>query len=182
MNMADHLVSMSRGALLDAAFTVLAREPTLRPEPVAREAGCSKALVFHHFGSLQGLHDAMAERVLRETQQGLDALADEYPNPRARLEALARALLSEPPEPPAATRRVLRFWLADDEKGRLRDALVADFVAKTLREMRAHAEPGRVASRLLARWHGATVAYALGGAVDFEGEQELTVREIDALR
>lgn len=175
------MVSMGRDEILDAAFAVLARGPALRPEDVAREAGSSKALVFHHFGSLQGLHDAMAERVLRETQEGLDALADDYPNPRERIEALARALLSEPPEAPGATRRVLRFWLADDEKGRLRDALVADFVAKTLREMRAHAEPVRVASLLLARWHGATVAYALGGAVDFEAEQERTLKELDAL-
>lgn len=172
---------MGRGDILDAALAILARQPTLRPEDVAREAGVSKALLFHHFGSLEGLHDAMAERVLRETQEGLDALADDYPDPRARLHALARALLSQPPESPAATRRVLRFWLAEAARGGVRDALIMDFVAKTLREMRARAQPRALASLLLARWHGATAVYALGGALDLEAEQERVVRELDAL-
>jgi hypothetical protein len=119
--------------------------------------------------------------VLRETQEGLDALADDYPDPRARLHALTRALLSEPPEGPAATRRVLRFWLAEEARGTLRDALVTDFIAKTMREMRARAEARAVAALLLARWHGATAVYALGGALDFEAEQERALRELDTM-
>ena len=182
MNKADHGVSVGKTELLDAAFAVLARDGELRPESIAQESGASKALVFHHFGSLAGLQQAMAERVLRETQAGLDALADDFPNPRERLEALARALLSEPPDPPLWTRRVMRFWLADDERGRLRDALVTDFVAKTLKEARLHAPPTVVAATILARWHGATAVYANGGAFDFDAEAERLAGEMRGLR
>lgn len=171
---------MPKSHLLDAALAVLAREGPPRPEDIAQEAGVSKALVYHHFRTVRGLHDAMAERILRETQEGLDALAREYPNPRERLETLARALLAEPPEPPAATRNVLRFWL-DAERGGLRDALVADFVAKTLKEARSHADPTRVASFLLSRWHGATLVYANGTPIDFDAEAERTVADLERM-
>lgn len=168
----------ARDVLLDAAFRVLQAAPALpRPDDVAREAGTSKALVFHHFGSVQGLHDAMAERVLVETQRGLDALAADYPEPRARLEALARALLAEPPEAPAVARRVARFWLSDEARASGRDALLADFVAKTLREGRIEAP--RLPAIVLARWHGATLVYANGGSIDFDDEAERLVAEID---
>lgn len=180
MNKADHLVRVGRDELLDAAFALLAGEGEIRPEAVAREAGTSKALVFHHFGTLAGLQDAMAERVLRGTQAGLDALANENPNPRSRLEALARALLAEPPERPVEARRVLAFWLGG-ERGAARDALVSDFVAKTLREMRYTRDVRAVSSLILARWHGATTVYANGGAVDFEAEAERTLADLESL-
>lgn len=180
MNGADQSVSVPKEELLDAALAVLARSGTPRPQDVAREADVSKALLFHHFGSIEGLHDAMTERVLRETQQGLDALASEYPNPRERIEALVRALLAEPPESPASARHVMRFWL-EGERGALRDGLLADFVKKTLKEMRSNADAPRVASLILARWHGTTVAYANGTGVDFDGEAERALREIDAM-
>lgn len=170
---------MGREELLDSAFRVLAREGGATPDAVARAGGVSKALVFHHFGSVAGLHDAMAERVLRATQEGLDAIAREAPHPRLRLEALARALLTEPPEPPREAGHVARFWLEGD-RGRVRDALVEDFVAKTLREMRFHGDARSVASLLLARWHGATLVYANGGAIDFDAEQERALAELDA--
>lgn len=169
-----------RERLLDAAFQVLASADELRPEAVARQAQTSKALVYHHFRTLGGLQDAMAERVLSETQAGLDALARENPNPRVRLEALARALLAEPPERPSESRRVLSFWLGGD-RGALRDGVVSDFVLKTLREARHQRDPGAISSLLLARWHGATAVYANGGAIDFEAEAERTVRELERL-
>lgn len=172
---------MGKEALLDAAFDVLAATGTLRPEAVAREAGVSKALVFHHFRTAVGLEEAMVERILRETQAGLDSLANEYPNPRLRLDALARALLAQPPEPPLATRRVLRFWLADDERARLRDTLLADFIAQTLREMRGKVDPEEVASLVLARWHGITARHAHGARVDHDREAARLARELDAL-
>lgn len=172
-----------RRALLDAAFEeLLEHGPALPAEAVARRAGASKALVFHHFGTREGLLDAMAARVLEETQEGLAALAAEHPDPRDRLPALARALLAVPPDPPPATRRVLLFWLADDgrggARGALRDALVSDFVAATLQEARARADPREVAALLLARWHGATHVYANGGALDFEHEADALVEAL----
>src|SRR5437764_14090175 len=91
----DHTVSV-RETILDAAFDTLERDgPDFSLERVARGAGASKALLFHHFGTREGLLDAMAARVLSQTQEGLSRLAEDYPDPRARLDALARALLEE---------------------------------------------------------------------------------------
>lgn len=175
----------AREALIETALRLLAEEGLPAPADLARATGVSKALVFHHFGTLEGLRDAMAARVLQETQEGLDALAREEPNPRARVEALARALLAEPPDEPAQARRVVAFWLADDGRGgcrgALRDALLVDFVRATLRGVRTHATPEDVAALLLARWHGATVLYASGGAVDFEREQGRVLSELRAV-
>jgi len=176
-----------RDEITDAALAQLARDgPSFSFDALAAQTGASKALLFHHFGTRQGLLDAMAERVLRATQQGLDLLADEHPEPRARLVALARALLAEPPDNARETRHVVQFWLLDDARGScrgaLRDALVSDFIAASLREARVAAPPRDVAALVLARWHGATVAYASGGAVDFDREQERLVADLAALR
>ena len=174
-----------REALLDAAFQALVDEgPGFGVAAVARRAGASKALVFHHYATREGLLDAMAARVLSETQEGLARLADDYPNPRERLDALARTLLEEPQDAtPAQARHVLAFWLATDPtgacRGQLRDALVADFVEKTLREAGLRA-PG-LADVLLSRWHGATVLYASGRAVDYEREAAALVAAIALL-
>lgn len=174
-----------RERLLDDAWKIQARDGRVAPEVLARESDASKALVFHHFRSLEGLRDAMAERVLAETQRGLDALADEERDPRLRLAALARALLAQPPEGPREAGHVLTFWLQDDANGRtrgaLRDALLVDFVTKSLKETRARADPQAVAGLILSRWHGATVLYATRGPIDFERETERTLAELEAL-
>jgi AcrR family transcriptional regulator len=182
-----------REALLDAAFEeLLERGPGLPAEAVARRAGVSKALLFHHFGSREGLLDAMAARVLAQTQEGLARLVDDYPDPSRRLAALARTLLEDPGDaPPAHARRVLVFWLQDDAegscRGALRDALLADYVAALVREgvatgaLRAGTEAGEVARLLLARWHGATALHAAGSAVDFEAEAERLVAEVERM-
>lgn len=182
-----------RDALLDAAFAELVeRGPALAADAVARRAGVSKALVFHHFGSREGLLDAMAARVLAQTQEGLDRLAADYPNPRDRLVALARTLL-EPPEEsrPDEARRVLLFWLAEDASGRpraaLRDGLLADFVAATVREgaavgaLRPGLDAQDLATRLLARWHGLGAVHAAGRAVDHDAEQERLADEVEGM-
>jgi AcrR family transcriptional regulator len=162
-----------RDALLDAAFAALEREgPGFSLDGVARAAGASKALVFHHFGTREGLLDAMAARILLQTREGLQRLAEDYPDRRARVEALARALLEEPRDVSrAASRHVMLFWLQTDAtgscRGALRDALLADFVG----------DP-RAAALLLARWHGVTVLHATGRAVDFEREADRLVVDL----
>lgn len=167
-----------REALLDAAFEALLDEgPHFPASSVARRAEASKALIFHHFKSREGLLDAMAERVLSETQAGLDALADEYDTPRKRLVAFARALLAEPTETPVQATRVLMFWLADD-RAKLRDDLLADFIERNAREARVKTNPEALARALLARWHGATVLYSTGRRVDFETESDKAAAEL----
>ena len=166
-----------RDALLDAGFEALVEEgPDFGAASVARRSGASKALVFHHFGTREGLLDAMAARVLSQTQEGLTRLAEDYPDGRARLDALARTLLEEPRDiTPKEARHVMAFWLLTDAtgscRGALRDALIADFVGND-----------RIAQLLLSRWHGTTVLYASGRAVDFEREQERLVEELAAER
>lgn len=167
-----------REVLLDAAFNALLDEgPAFPASAVARRAEASKALIFHHFDSRDGLLDAMAERVLSETQAGLDALADEYPNPRERLAAFARALLAEPSETPTQATHVLVFWLTD-ARAKLRDDLLIDFIERTAREARVKANPETLARALLARWHGATVLYATGRRVEFEAEADKAAAEL----
>ena len=59
-------------ALLAAAFAALVEKgPAFALPDVAARAGVSKALVFHHFGTREGLLDAMAAQVLAQTQEGL---------------------------------------------------------------------------------------------------------------
>lgn len=182
-----------REALLDAAFEELVeRGPSLPAEAVARRAGVSKALLFHHFGSREGLLDAMAARVLAQTQEGLARLVDDYPDPARRLAALARTLLEDPGDaPPAHARRVLLFWLQDDAegacRGALRDALLADYVAALVRDgvatgaLRPGSDAGELARLLLARWHGVTALHAAGSPVDFEAEAERLVADVERL-
>lgn len=178
---------VGRDALLDAAWEALAQAgPDLPASDVARRAGTSKALVFHHFGSREGLLDAMAARVLAQTQEGLTRLAEDYPHPLERVEALCRALLAPPAEPPREARHVLLFWL-QGERGRLRDDLLVDFVRQTLREGAATgstargADPDALAGMLLARWHGATLLYATGRPVEWEREARSALAEVAAL-
>lgn len=181
-----------REAILDAAFAELVEAgPVLAASAIARRAEVSKALVFHHFGDAEGLRDAMAARVLEETQQGLARLVAEHVNPRERLLALGDVLLEEPVgTSPREARHVMQFWLASDASGAprwgLRDALVRSFVADALREARALGvarapDEARVGSALLARWHGATALFATGSAVDFEAERDALRAELERL-
>lgn len=166
----------ARDRILQAALEELALSGSpLHADAVARASGASKALVFHHFGSIEGLHAAMAEQVLRETQAGLSALEREYPNPRERMEALIDTLLAEPLESPREARHVLAFWLG--ERGAARDALLRSFIDATLRD--AHLRPpADAASIVLARWHGVTALFANGGAVDHDAERERAKRDV----
>lgn len=166
-----------REALLDAAFeTLVADGPAFGVERVARAAGASKALVFHHFGTREGLLDAMAARVLAQTQEGLARLAADFPEPRERMLAFARTLLEEPlGTSPREARHVMQFWLLDDAsgacRGALRDELLRDFVRATLRERPGRADADALSTLLLARWHGVTALYASGtAAIDFDRE------------
>lgn len=184
---------VARDAVLDAAFEALVEEgPTFPTATIARRARVSKALVFHHFRHREGLLDAMAARVLQETQTGLDRLATDYPNPRERLAALARTLLEPPVDtPPAHARHVLQFWWQDDATGacraQLRDALLTDFVAATVADgvatgaMRAGSDATILARLLLARWHGLTTMFATGALIDFESEADRLVADAMAL-
>lgn len=177
--------------ILDAAFEALVEEgPGFPVSSVVRRAEVSKALVFHHFATREGLLDAMAARVLEETQAGLARLDEDYPNPRDRLAALGRTLLEDPRDLAASVRHVHQFWLQDDAEGNcrasLRDALVADYVAATLREGVAtgalrNADAEDVAGLLLGRWHAATTLVATGRRVDFEREADRLASDLAAL-
>lgn len=94
-----------RALLEDAARTCMARggirEFTV--DKVAAEAGVSRGLITHHFGSMDGLLVAVYQRMYREWIEVFDA-----PRPGlSRIEAMVEALVS----PDLFNRDVLNIWL-----------------------------------------------------------------------
>jgi AcrR family transcriptional regulator len=96
-----------RDRILAAAFGLFSQRgfDEVRMADVAGAAGVSRATVFNHFGSKQGLVDAITEQVLLYYQGMLDAaLAD----PRSPTPALLRALFDHMAVGIETTRRVQR--------------------------------------------------------------------------
>lgn len=94
-----------RALLEDAARTCMARggirEFTV--DKVAAEAGVSRGLITHHFGSMDGLLVAVYQRMYREWLAVMEA-----PRPGlSRIEAMVEALVS----PELFNRDVLNIWL-----------------------------------------------------------------------
>jgi AcrR family transcriptional regulator len=96
-----------RDGILAAAFGLFSQRgfDEVRMADVARAAGVSRATVFNHFGSKQGLVDGITEQVLLYYQGMLDAaLADT----RSPTPALLRALFDHMAMGIETTRRVQR--------------------------------------------------------------------------
>ena len=82
--------------LIDAGFRVLAEEgfSAFGINGVARAAGCDKKLIYRYFDGLDGLLDAMGERVAQDLATALAPALDPPPETYAALiERLALALL-----------------------------------------------------------------------------------------
>jgi AcrR family transcriptional regulator len=107
MKLRDRHRAEQRDRILAAAFGCFSQRgfDEARMADVARAAGVSRATVFNHFGSKQGLVDGITEQVLLYYQGMLDAaLADtESPTP-----ALLRALFDHMATGIETTRRVQR--------------------------------------------------------------------------
>lgn len=181
------MVEDARSRLLEAGLQVIARAGPdgLTTKAVAEAAGVSKPLVHYHFGSRDGLLDAIAAWLLEDTRRGLERFVRDYPNPRHRLRALTEALLEDPgPEPAEEVGRVMRFWLAGPNQERL--ALLRAFVEETVKDgiatgaLRRGVDPQRIADWLLAEWLGATAMRAAGDLVDVPALRAAAVRRLEA--
>ena len=88
-----------RQAILDAAFTVFAREgyPRAGVDVIAAEAGVAKATVYSHFGDKETLLRetiaASADQALARNLAAVDRLTDRGDNLRATLEGVGLRLL-----------------------------------------------------------------------------------------
>jgi TetR/AcrR family transcriptional regulator, transcriptional repressor of bet genes len=95
-----------RTALIQAARTCIAREGThgFTVDKVCAEAGISRGLIAHHFGSINGLLAAVYARVYAES----------LPNPAHQFSAGARiaALIDSYVDPRFFNREALNVWLA----------------------------------------------------------------------
>ncbi len=80
-------------AIVDAASTVLAADPTASVQDVAAACGLHRATVHRHFASREDLIHAVRIQAFRETQVKLDLLAaDSSLDPMVALEKMALAL------------------------------------------------------------------------------------------
>jgi TetR/AcrR family transcriptional regulator, regulator of cefoperazone and chloramphenicol sensitivity len=101
----------ARARIRDAAFELIAREgvrgATLRS--IARDAGVSPALVIHHYGSKQGVVEAVAEwvQVLLRSATADEGASNDPAEANARRAAAFESLLTAVPLLPAYIRRML---------------------------------------------------------------------------
>ena len=85
----------ARDKILTAAEGLLVREGplALKLADVAAAAGVANASVMHHFGSIDGLHTALMERMTGELVEAvLKAAAEAEQNPDAAIETTVQAL------------------------------------------------------------------------------------------
>jgi AcrR family transcriptional regulator len=77
--------------ILDATAELLATDPGATLEQVAREAGVSRATVYHHFASRDALLDALTDRSVGEVRAALDAAHPGKGSATAAMERMLRA-------------------------------------------------------------------------------------------
>lgn len=81
----------SRANILSAAETLLTDQgpQTLRLADVAKEAGVANATVLHHFGTIDGVHTALMERMIAELVEKIMAIELSEDTEASRVVALA---------------------------------------------------------------------------------------------
>ncbi len=84
-------MKLMKTIILKAAITVISRDGihNFSPKSVAEEAGCSEALIYHHFGTKRGLIDACYIHLSRELSE---AMSSADPGEGKRLAPIWRAL------------------------------------------------------------------------------------------
>ncbi|BDZ42578.1 hypothetical protein GCM10025865_18770 [Paraoerskovia sediminicola] len=140
-----------RGELLEAALDAATADglAALSPTVVAARAGRSKALVFHYFGSTDGLRRAVALHVVHELDARLRA--PEGLDYRARRAHLAAAFLDAVVVRRAVWRDIWRGELADDvETGTVLDEIRSTLVDRMVRSTHGAQARGGDAERAAA--------------------------------
>lgn len=119
-----------REQLLAAAVAVGTRDglEALSARRVAAEAAVSHGLVFFHFGSMDGLHDALLETLLAGA---LDAEVTEQiagiPDPADRLLAMLREELEGIPSQLPAIELFFAYWVSGRRRPAVRARITAAF-------------------------------------------------------
>lgn len=149
-----------RAQLIDVALACLAEGGILHftVDRISKEAGVSRGLVLHHFGSMAGLLTAVYARIYRDTIPDFVALP-----PEDRLDALIEAVFA----PKAFSRSTLAAWLS--LWGQI--AVTPELQAEHQRQFRVYvAEVGEaIAARSAARGRSVdvpTLALALTSLID----------------
>ena len=98
-----------QAALIAAGLACLARGGILEftIDNICREAGVSRGLITHHFGSKDGLMVAIYRSMYDRLHQGIEAPTPEAP-PGARLRAMVETIFA----PELFSREELNIWLA----------------------------------------------------------------------
>ncbi|MDX1511734.1 MAG: TetR/AcrR family transcriptional regulator [Nitriliruptorales bacterium] len=116
-----------RAQLLDAVETALRAEgPSASMESMATAAGVTKPILYKHFGSKDGVADALAERWVNRLGEGLESALTATNDPREQVEATIRAYLGFIDEHP----EIYRFLLDEARQGARRT--VEDFASKLI--------------------------------------------------
>lgn len=128
----ESLLEAATGAFADKGFD------GARVDAIARRARVNKAMIYYHFGTKQGLYEAVLLALLAEVRRRLDQVAARHSDPRERLLALYGAMAAAFAERPALPRVMLREILAGGRHMERRPALalggVFELVRSTLEE------------------------------------------------
>ncbi len=155
--------------VLDAAAELLARDgaAALGVNALAKEAGCDKQLIYRYFGGLDGVMEALGERVAQRLAQALDRHRPTGGSVADVNAALARALLSAYRADPLLGRLKAAEWAAPGGAflgfARARGQVLSAWAAASRMEDAGGAQ-GRDAAALTALVVGAIEAAALSSA------------------
>lgn len=155
--------------MLDAAAELIVRDgaAALGVNALAKEAGCDKQLIYRYFGGLDGVMEALGERVAERLAQALDAHRPSGGSLAEVNAALARGLLAAYRSDPLLGRLRTAEWSAPggafagfgDARGRVLSAWNA-----TARNSRPAPPGDRDTAALTALVVGAIEAVALSAA------------------
>jgi AcrR family transcriptional regulator len=77
--------------ILDATAELIAIDPAVGLEPIARRAGVSRATLYNHFATRDALMEALTDRSIAEVRSALEAAEPEQASAAAALERVLRA-------------------------------------------------------------------------------------------
>ncbi len=198
--MSDLSEAPSRGSarlhILDCAKRLFAERgyDGVSISDIARETGASKANIFHHFESKEGLYLAVIAEVVRRVPDHIDALSSEHDIVEA-FQELAAAELTEGAKDETGVRLILREIISGDPRRSrvLAEDIFADRFTRLVDLIRTHQDTGTfrkdvdpaLAAHVL---RSASVFFILGRdvlrhmpGVDFADDPDRYAREAAAL-
>lgn len=164
----------ARAALLEAAFTTLAADPTASLADIARSAGMGRATLHRHFTGRHDLLKAMALQALEELDAAVDAATRDATSYTDGLRLSLDAMI------PLASRHA---FLASDTLERDPDiaAAFAESAAELANAIDAARDEGTFAADVPTAWIQSAFDALLFSAWERVRAQDLTPRQASAL-